>query len=166
MGRMQSKLQSHFGCSLQPTGAMLFWLSADEESSLAAAGRGHATAHSAAERAHVDLAAYSTPHVDQVNVRDYEISSLLYLNAMRDGTADDIEGCLHDDDGDDDDDDDMFEGGWFAFNDPDHDVLVAPRRGRLLGFTSGFENLHQVTSTVVVVVVMMMVSELSIVIWS
>jgi hypothetical protein len=37
-----------------------------------------------------------------------------------------------------------FEGGNFAFNDIDGDLLIAPRRGRLLAFTSGPENLHQV----------------------
>ena len=37
-----------------------------------------------------------------------------------------------------------FTGGLFAFNDPDMDRLVEPKAGRLLAFTSGFENLHQV----------------------
>lgn len=106
--RMQSAVESSFGGPLRPSGAMLIWLTSEDQ---------YHAADSVAE-----YASYSTPHVDQVNVLDYEISSLLYLNtAGRD-----------------------FEGGMFAFNDPERDALVVPRAGRLLAFTSGFENLHQV----------------------
>ncbi len=95
--------------------------------------------------------------VDQVNVSTYEFSSLLYLNTVamteRDarspaavaGPAPDVassgnsfEGALPTEI------DSQFHGAWFAFNDEDCDRLVAPRAGRLLAFTSGFENLHQV----------------------
>lgn len=67
--------------------------------------------------------------VDQVNVADYEFSSLLYLNTV--STEHSVSA-------------NSFQGAWFAFNDEDCDRLVAPRAGRLLAFTSGFENLHQV----------------------
>ena len=62
------------------------------------------------------------PHVDKANQSEYDISALLYLSTS----------------GED------FTGGLFAFNDADCDRLVEPRAGRLLAFTSGFENLHQV----------------------
>ncbi|KAK3267440.1 hypothetical protein CYMTET_24001 [Cymbomonas tetramitiformis] len=64
---------------------------------------------------------YWVPHVDKANRATYDISAILYLNT-----------CGRD-----------FTGGWFAFNDEDSNRLVAPVRGRLLTFTSGFENLHQ-----------------------
>lgn len=87
--------------------------------------------------------------VDQVNVSTYEFSSLLYLNTVamteRDarspaagaGPAPDVASSGNSFEG-------TFHGAWFAFNDEDCDRLVAPRAGRLLAFTSGFENLHQV----------------------
>jgi hypothetical protein len=62
------------------------------------------------------------PHVDQANQSDYDISALLYLSTF--GVD--------------------FHGGLFAFNDTDCDRLVEPKAGRLLAFSSGFENLHQV----------------------
>lgn len=72
--------------------------------------------------------------VDQVNVSEYEFSSLLYLNTVRTENFASNDGASAN----------SFEGAWFAFNDEDCDRLVAPRAGRLLAFTSGFENLHQV----------------------
>ena len=91
--------------------------------------------------------------VDQVNVSNYEFSSLLYLNTVamteRDARstaaaaaavacpAPDVASSGNSFEG-------AFNGAWFAFNDEDCDRLVAPRAGRLLAFTSGFENLHQV----------------------
>ena len=72
--------------------------------------------------------------VDQVNVSDYEFSSLLYFNTVSpEHSVSDEKTSVN-----------SFEGAWFAFNDEDCDRLVAPRAGRLLAFTSGFENLHQV----------------------
>ena len=66
--------------------------------------------------------AYWNPHVDKANIASYDYSALLYLNAQGDA----------------------FEGGDFAFVDEEDDKTVAPRAGRLLTFTSGLENLHQV----------------------
>lgn len=72
--------------------------------------------------------------VDQVNVSNYEFSALLYLNTVStEHSALDTAASAN-----------SFEGAWFAFTDEDCDRLVAPRAGRLLAFTSGFENLHQV----------------------
>ena len=65
---------------------------------------------------------YWNPHIDKANIPTYDYSALLYLNNKgRD-----------------------FEGGDFAFLDDDADRIVEPRAGRLLYFTSGPENLHQV----------------------
>ena len=66
---------------------------------------------------------YACLHVDKANIGSYDYSALLYLS---DYGAD-------------------FEGGLFAFCDSDGvDRLVEPRKGRLVAFTSGAENLHQV----------------------
>mmetsp|Transcript_655 Transcript_655/g.1080 ORF Transcript_655/g.1080 Transcript_655/m.1080 type:complete len:272 (+) Transcript_655:615-1430(+) len=65
---------------------------------------------------------YWNPHVDKANIPTYDYSALLYLNS-------------HGSD---------FEGGEFSFIDNDADRIVQPRPGRLLFFTSGPENLHQV----------------------
>ena len=65
---------------------------------------------------------YWNPHVDKANIPTYDYSALLYLNTR--GLD--------------------FEGGDFAFLDDDADRVVEPRAGRLLYFTSGPENLHQV----------------------
>jgi hypothetical protein len=85
-----------------------------------------------------DAYCYTVPHVDQANVPTYEFSTILYLN---NSAAPDTNGggadCVDEKAG-------QFEGGHFAFNDSTGDLLVAPRRGRLLAFTSGPENLHQV----------------------
>ena len=37
-------------------------------------------------------------------------------------------------------------GGRFRFLDPEEDLVVAPRTGRLLTFTAGLENLHRAVS--------------------
>jgi len=65
---------------------------------------------------------YSVPHVDKVNKASYDVSSLLYLSTQR------VD----------------FDGGAFAFNDEEQDLLVEPRQGRMLIFGSGSENVHQV----------------------
>lgn len=62
------------------------------------------------------------PHVDKDNTQHYDYSGLLYLA----------------DYGED------FTGGLFAFNDKNDDQIFEPARGRLMMFTSGKENLHQV----------------------
>lgn len=70
---------------------------------------------------------------------DYEFSSLLYFNTINTDGRQEAKGeerCRGTTE--------TFEGAWFAFNDEDADRLIAPRAGRLLAFTSGFENLHQV----------------------
>ena len=65
---------------------------------------------------------YWNPHADELNNGSYEVSCLLYLNTRGVG----------------------FAGGDFAFLDVDADRLVAPRAGRLLAFTGGTDNFHQV----------------------
>ena len=66
---------------------------------------------------------YACLHIDKANIGSYDYSALLYLADY--GTD--------------------FTGGLFAFCDPDGvDRLVEPRKGRLVAFTSGAENLHQV----------------------
>ena len=63
------------------------------------------------------------PHCDRANRDSYDVSALLYLSTA----GEHFSG-----------------GGEFAFNDDDRDRLVEPREGRVLVFSSGFENLHQV----------------------
>ena len=63
------------------------------------------------------------PHCDRANRDSYDVSALLYLSTA----GEHFSG-----------------GGEFAFNDDDRDRLVEPREGRVLCFSSGFENLHQV----------------------
>merc|ERR1719277_2362915 len=65
---------------------------------------------------------YWNPHVDKANVASYDYAALLYLNSQGD----------------------HFQGGDFCFIDAEEDCLIAPRRGRLVTFTAGPENLHQV----------------------
>ena len=65
---------------------------------------------------------YWSPHIDQHNVRDYDVSALLYLTTW----------------GDD------FSGGTFAFHDEAHDAALRPQAGQLLTFSSGAENPHSV----------------------
>lgn len=60
--------------------------------------------------------------MDKANLPAYDVSALLYLSTQGE----------------------CFEGGYFAFNDADADRLVKPIAGRLLTFSSGFSNLHQV----------------------
>ncbi|CAE7700506.1 DUS1L [Symbiodinium microadriaticum] len=67
--------------------------------------------------AHVDKA----EAFDSANVASYDYAALLYLNTQGE----------------------HFEGGDFAFVDAGEDCLVSPKRGRLLAFTAGPENLHQ-----------------------
>ena len=88
------------------------------------------------------------PHVDAANIASYDYSAVLYLNAaghsfqggefvFRDGATTAVAAVTKtkDDDDDDGDDDDGLVG---------EDQVVEPARGRLLLFTSGCENLHQV----------------------
>lgn len=85
------------------------------------------------------LATYATPHIDKSNRINYDYSTVLYLNSSKEwndqyniNSSTEGRGA-------------GFEGGRFVFNDPDgKDVAVVPRAGRLLMFTSGPENLHQV----------------------
>ena len=77
------------------------------------------SAVTAAEAEEGGVVPYWHAHVDKCSILSYDISAVLYLN-----------GC---------------EGGAFAFLDPDGaDRLVEPKAGRLLAFTSGVENVHQV----------------------
>jgi hypothetical protein len=62
------------------------------------------------------------PHVDKDNTQHYDYSGLLYLADYEDD----------------------FTGGLFAFIDKETEQVVEPARGRLMMFTSGKENLHQV----------------------
>ncbi|KAJ0399044.1 hypothetical protein ATCC90586_004503 [Pythium insidiosum] len=65
---------------------------------------------------------YWHPHVDKDNTHHYDYSGLLYLSDYAD----------------------EFTGGLFAFIDKKSEQVVEPARGRLMMFTSGKENLHQV----------------------
>lgn len=71
-----------------------------------------------------DRFVYSRPHIDQVSVQEYEYSALLYLTPQGEGGA--------------------FDGGTLVFHDEREDVLVRPRQGMLVSFTSGSANLHAV----------------------
>lgn len=69
-----------------------------------------------------DQVDYACLHVDKANIGSYDYSALLYLSEY--GVD--------------------FQGGKFAFCHDDVVKLVEPRMGRLVAFTSGPENLHQV----------------------
>lgn len=58
---------------------------------------------------------YWSPHVDQHNVREYDVSALVYLSTCRTD----------------------FDGGRFAFHDEAGDAILEPRAGQLLTFSSG-----------------------------
>mmetsp|Transcript_65654 Transcript_65654/g.155102 ORF Transcript_65654/g.155102 Transcript_65654/m.155102 type:complete len:138 (-) Transcript_65654:17-430(-) len=65
---------------------------------------------------------YWNAHVDKANIPTYDYSALVYLNTK------DVD----------------YEGGAFVFIDDDADRIIDPVQGRLVTFTSGPENLHQV----------------------
>ena len=65
---------------------------------------------------------YACRHVDKANIASYDFSALLYLSDFETD----------------------FRGGEFVFCDQDANRIVEPRMGRLVAFTSGPENLHQV----------------------
>ena len=67
-----------------------------------------------------DHFSYHRPHIDQVSVREYEYSALLYL-------------ARHGED---------FDGGRLVFHDPERDVVLLPEPGTLVTFASGNANLH------------------------
>ena len=72
----------------------------------------------------IDAHGYWSPHVDQANVPEYDVSAVLYLS---DGDGVDFAGgALHFMDA---------SGGW---------KTVTPRRNRLVVFSSGEENVHVV----------------------
>ncbi|KAG8458632.1 hypothetical protein KFE25_008429 [Diacronema lutheri] len=69
-----------------------------------------------------DQFSYWRPHIDQVSVRSYDFSALLYLSAHG---AD-------------------FGGGRLVLHDADAERVVLPRVGRLVLFPSGAESVHAV----------------------
>lgn len=113
--RVDNHISAEYG-AIERVGCLLSWIS----------GRGERSTPSSELRAFNWLTDAVTgtyaPHVDKANQSAYDISSLLYLSSA--GTD--------------------FDGGLFAFNDPDVDRLVEPVRGRLIAFCSGHKNLHQV----------------------
>lgn len=65
---------------------------------------------------------YWLPHIDKITNKKYDYSAVLFLNTS----------------------DPEFEGGKFTFMDPDADRVISPVAGRLITFTSGFENPHRI----------------------
>ena len=127
--RVEERVAERYG-ALERVGCLLSWISAgaqrDGEARVPPESRPEAAAAAAEARSFNWLVDSVTgtyaPHVDRANQSSYDISSLLYLTTARTD----------------------FDGGLFAFNDPDADRLVEPAAGRLLAFCSGFTNLHQV----------------------
>lgn len=97
---------------------------------------------------------YATPHIDKANRLNYDVSCVLYLNdsaewlRYKETEAAKLGSCSSSEDSEGDDEPLtplVFEGGRFVFNDEDGlDTVLVPRRGRLLVFDSGPENMHQV----------------------
>jgi len=87
--------------------------------------------------------AYWNPHVDKANRASYDYSALLYLNTQCDGDegGEGVEaggGCDYESTAAPD-----FAGGSFAWLDPERDLVIEPRAGRLVTFTGGLENPHR-----------------------
>ena len=126
--RVQAAVEAEFGTTIYYAGALLTRIWADP----------------LIPDRRVDVAPgshYTNPHVDKANRASYDYSALLYLNSHCSRTA--VAGaanaaCAQDDA------DDSFEGGRFAWLDESADLVVEPRGGRLLAFTGGLENPHQV----------------------
>ena len=117
--RVKDRVCEQFG-PVEHVNSLISWISGSA-AELGAAGIDDPTPRSFdAERD--ALQGTFAPHVDKANQPTYDVSALLYL------TTAGID----------------FRGGYFAFNDADRDRLIQPKAGRLLAFTSGFENLHQV----------------------
>jgi hypothetical protein len=102
-----------------------------------------------------DHQCYWNVHCDQANMQDYEFASLLYLSTnvepdiyvepeSNELTGASAAGPTKSPIQLDPTIVPSFVGGHFAFVDEDADRLVAPAEGRLLVFSSGFENIHQV----------------------
>eukprot|EP00966_Prymnesium_polylepis_P066395 1541280-Prymnesium_polylepis.1 len=98
--------------TLYHRGALLIRLSAPEHAEEVGAACWGCTPHQP----------YWSPHIDQHNVREYDVSALIYLTT-------------HGED---------FEGGVFAFHDTAADAVLRPTAGQLLTFSSGAENPHSV----------------------
>ena len=97
---------------------------------------------------------YWSPHVDKANVPEYDVSAILYLSdgttEPRDATRDAQKKTAAEFSGgtlaflDDDDDDDAAAGEDVS---PRYRIRrVTPRRGRLVVFASGEENVHAVSA--------------------
>ena len=121
--RVHESVREHYG-DYRPVNSLLSWIDGadgDVDGDVEAKEEARGVYRSYDWRVDATDGTYA-PHVDKANQRAYDLSALLYL------TTSGVD----------------FTGGLFAFNDPDMDRLVEPKAGRLLAFTSGFENLHQV----------------------
>ncbi|KAL1504025.1 hypothetical protein AB1Y20_010439 [Prymnesium parvum] len=80
---------------------------------------------------------YWNTHVDKANRASYDYSALLYLNShCREASGTCIfDGITQP----------HFDGGLFSWMDAASDLTVEPRKGRLLTFTGGLENVHRIT---------------------
>lgn len=65
---------------------------------------------------------YWDVHCDKAEISSWDYSGLVYLSSFGE----------------------HFHGGQFAFVDKDADRLISPVVGRLVSFSSGFENMHHV----------------------
>lgn len=126
--RARRRVASDFGveCELYVSDAQVARLQPVDEAATAAGAR---TAEFSAGHdpwdvglARADHFSYWRPHIDQVSVRSYDYSALLYLTEH---SAD-------------------FEGGRLVLHDADVERVVLPRAGRLVLFPSGAGSLHAV----------------------
>ena len=78
---------------------------------------------------------YYNAHVDKANRASYDYSALLYLNTHCVGAGCDYANTAQPN----------FAGGLFAWLGEERDQAVEPVGGRLLTFTGGLENPHQLT---------------------
>ena len=116
--RVTARVRARYGADAEPVNELVSWIAGRG----GGGGGGEERSLKSINWLQDSVVGTYGPHIDKANQPHYDISALLYL-----GTA----GV-------------DFEGGLFAFNDPDCDRLVAPVAGRMLAFSSGFENLHQV----------------------
>jgi tetratricopeptide (TPR) repeat protein len=104
----------------------------DQDGASSASASASASVSASASATHAGAQQFNGPHCDMASVVHYEYSAVLYLTG-----ADSSGGDTR-----------RWRGGELVFCDVADGVerLVVPRAGRLVGFTSGLENIHRIAA--------------------